>query len=80
MKIKFNSDDSLPLKEAIEISSMVIVFRAVFHENDKHYPQSIILINIKVLYFDRIHVSEGIDFNKTSASKVWYLSLLVFFK
>ena len=80
MKIKFNSDDSLPLKEAIEISSMVIVFRAVFHENDKQYPQSIILINIKVLYFDRIHVSEGIDFNKTSASKVWYLSLLVFFK
>ena len=25
--------------------------------------------NIKMLYFDRIDVSEGIDFNKTSASK-----------
>ena len=24
---------------------------------------------IKMLYFDRIYVSEGIDFNKTKASK-----------
>ena len=31
-----------------------------------------------MLYFDRINVSEGIDINKTSTSKVWYLSLLVF--
>ena len=27
--------------------------------------------NIKILYFDRIEVSEGIDVNKTSASKEW---------
>ena len=25
--------------------------------------------NIKMLYFDRINISEGIGFNKTSASK-----------
>ena len=31
-----------------------------------------------MLYYDRINVSEGIDINKTSRSKVWYLSLLVF--
>ena len=36
--------------------------------------------NIKALYFDRNDVSEDIDINKTSASKEWYLSLLVFFK
>ena len=36
--------------------------------------------NIKMLYFDGIDVFEGIDVNKTIASKVWYLSLLVFFK
>ena len=36
--------------------------------------------NIKMLYFDRIDVSEGTHLNKTSASKVWYLSLFVFFK
>ena len=33
-----------------------------------------------MLNFNRVDVSEGIDVNKTSASKEWYLSLLVFFK
>ena len=34
-----------------------------------------------MLYYDRIVVSEGIDVNKTKCIKrVWYLSLLVFFK
>ena len=27
------------VNKAIEIPSMIIVFRAVFHENDKYYPQ-----------------------------------------
>ena len=39
MKIKFNSDDNLPLNKTIEIRSMIIVVRAVFHENNKYYPQ-----------------------------------------
>ena len=39
MKIKFNLDDNLPLNKMIEIPSMIIVVRAVFHENDKYYPQ-----------------------------------------
>ena len=39
MKIKFNSDDELPLNKMIEIPGMIIVVRAVFHENDKYYPQ-----------------------------------------
>ena len=38
MKIKFNSDDELPLNKTIKIPVMVIVVRAVFHENKK-YPQ-----------------------------------------
>ena len=33
MKIKFNWDDELPLNKTIEIGSMIIVVRAVFHEN-----------------------------------------------
>ena len=33
MKIKFNLDDELPLNKMIEIPSMIIVIRAVFHEN-----------------------------------------------
>ena len=39
MKIKFNSDDELPLNKTIEIPSMIIVVGNVFHENNKYYPQ-----------------------------------------
>ena len=39
MKIKLNSNDELPLNNTVEIHSMVIVVRAVFHENNKYYPQ-----------------------------------------
>ena len=39
MKIKFNLDVELPLNKMTEIPSMIIVVRAVFHENDKYYPQ-----------------------------------------
>ena len=39
MKIKFNLDDELPLNKTIEIPTMTIVVRAVFHENNKYYPQ-----------------------------------------
>ena len=39
MKIKFSLDDELPLTRTIEIPSMIIIARAVFHENNKYYPQ-----------------------------------------
>ena len=42
MKIKFNSDDELPLNKTTKITTMPIVGRAVFHENNKYYPQVIL--------------------------------------
>ena len=39
MKIKFDLDDNLHLNETIEIPVVTIVVRAVFHENNKYYPQ-----------------------------------------
>ena len=39
MKIKFDSDDNLPLNKTIEIPMVPIVFGAVFHENIKYYLQ-----------------------------------------
>ena len=39
MKIQCNSDNKLPLNKTIHISTMSIVVRAVFHENNKYYPQ-----------------------------------------
>ena len=40
MKIKFNLDGELPLNKTVEILSMIIVARAVSHENDKYYPEA----------------------------------------
>ena len=39
MKVKFNSDDKLLLNKMIKIPNMIIVVRAVFHENNNYYPQ-----------------------------------------
>ena len=39
MKIKFNSNDDLPLNKALEMRIMAIVVRGVFHENNEYYPQ-----------------------------------------
>ena len=39
MKIKSNSNDELPLNKTIKIPTMTIVVTAVFHENNKYYPQ-----------------------------------------
>ena len=39
MWIKFNSDDKIPVNKATEISSMIIVARAIYLENIKNYPQ-----------------------------------------
>ena len=35
IKIKFDSDDELPLNKTVEIPIMAIIIRAVFHENNK---------------------------------------------
>ena len=33
MKIKFNSDDDLPLKKSLEFHAMTIIIRSVFEED-----------------------------------------------
>ena len=39
MKIKFSSDDELPLNKTIEFPSMIIIVRADFYENNKYYSE-----------------------------------------
>ena len=39
MKIKFESNDDLPLGTILNIPVCVIIVRSVFEENDKNYPQ-----------------------------------------
>ena len=39
MKIKFNSDDKLPLNKALKFHSVVIIIRSVFERDGKYYPE-----------------------------------------
>ena len=39
MKIKFNSDDSLPLNKILRFHVLTIIIRNVFEKDGKYYPQ-----------------------------------------
>ena len=39
MKIKFNSDDDLPLNKILKVSILAIIVRSVVEEDGKYYPQ-----------------------------------------
>ena len=39
MKIKFDSDDNLPLNKTLKFYNMTIVIGSVFEEDGKLYPQ-----------------------------------------
>ena len=39
MKIKFGSDNDLPLNKQLKFSTMTIVVRSVFEYDGKYYPQ-----------------------------------------
>ena len=39
MKIKFNSDDNLPLNKPLKFHAMTTIIRSVFEEGVKLYPQ-----------------------------------------
>ena len=71
MKIKFESDDDLPLHKLLKFHLMTITIRSVFEEDGKLYPQVFLddTFYIKMLEYYRIDISEGIDVNKTNFSK-----------
>ena len=39
MKVKFNSDNDLPLKKPLKFHSVTIIIRSIFEEDGKLYPQ-----------------------------------------
>ena len=94
MKIKFNSDGDLPLNKPLKFHNMTIIIRSVFEEDGKLYPQVFLddtlyelstqNVNckqyIKMLEYDRIDISEGIDINKTNLSKECDICHYWFFK
>ena len=83
MKIKFNSDDDLSLNKILKLHNLTIIVRSVLKEDGKCYPQVFLdecLYELSTLEYDRIDISEGIEINKTNASKecdichYWYFS------
>ena len=48
---------------------MVVLMKIIITITIKYFWKNVHVNNINMLYFDRIDVSEGIDDNKTSASK-----------
>ena len=40
MKIRFNSDDKLPLNKQLRFISVIIVIRPAFEDDGKYYPQA----------------------------------------
>ena len=73
MKIKFNSDDDLSLNKSLKFHTMTIIIRSVFEDDGKFYPQILFrwmfVWFIKMLQYERIDISEGIDPDKTDKSK-----------
>ena len=41
MKIKFNSDDNLPLNKMLKLHMLTVIVRFVF-EDGKYYPQAVL--------------------------------------
>ena len=39
IKIKFYTDDELPLNKTIEVVAMIVVVRAISYKNNQYYPQ-----------------------------------------
>ena len=69
MKIKFDSDDNLPLNKILKFRILTIIIRNIFEKNDKYHPQIFLdecLYEIEMLECDRIDISEGIDVNKSN--------------
>ena len=58
MKTKFNSDVELPLNKIIELHSMMIVVRAVFHENDKNNPP--VYLAMQLILIKKVHRKSAI--------------------
>ena len=42
MKIKFNSDNDLPLNKPRKFHTMTIIIRSVFEEGGKRFPQGVL--------------------------------------
>ena len=67
IKIKFISDDNLPLNEILKLHVLTVIVRSVFKEDGKYYSQVFLdecLYELQMLKYGRIDISEGIGIIK----------------
>ena len=70
MKIKFESNNIFPTDKDVNIHLSTIVIRAIFAKGGKYYPQLFLDGDLyKMLAYERIDISDGIDINKPYESK-----------
>ena len=72
MKIKFNTDDNIPLNKIIYFPTITIIIRSITQKDHKYYqnfPLMNVCIKYKMLEYDSIDISEGIDFDETNKLK-----------
>ena len=70
MKIKFESNNVFSIDKDVNIHLATIVIRAIFAKDGKYYPQLFLDDGfIKMLAYERIDISDGIDFNESDESK-----------
>ena len=72
MKIKSISDDNLSLNKTLKLQKMTIIIRSVLEKDGKYYPQVFsdeCLYELQMLEYGRVDIAEGINVNKTNASK-----------
>ena len=50
MKIKFESDNNLPLNKTLKLHMLTIIVRSVFEEDGKYYPQFSFSTNVCMSY------------------------------
>ena len=62
MKIKFNSDDDLPLNKSRKFNAMTIIIRSVFEEGGKFYPQIFLDTALYELY--KCYITKKLMFQK----------------
>ena len=67
MKIKFNSDDNLPLNKSLKFHLMTVTITSVFAEDSKLYPQVFLDYTLWVKLIKKLEYE-----------RMWYLPLLVF--
>ena len=76
MRTKFESNDNLPTDNIVNMHQVIIIIRSLFAQNGKLYPQ-LFFRWCTIMYYKNVtiskNVSEGIDVNKTSASKEYEL-------